>query len=337
MTDPLIIGVSGHSGAGKTTLIESLLPRLGQRNLRVAVIKRHHQGGVDWDRPGKDSDRFMVAGAQGVVLGAHGERMGRWSVEEPDWHHGPATWFPDADLVIAEGFKEMTWPTLWLGDDAPTSTDHLIATLRARPTVDLDDLTDRIWTQLTAHVRARPLIGALLIGGSSRRMGQPKAAIQTSDGQTWAAHVAACLTPHVSELLLIGAGPTGGVDAPIIPDADPSAGPLSGLLSVTRLRPTANILAIPCDLPDLSADDLSLLTDALAPAIDAIHATTDNEPTLSLPVLLTPSSFPTVATTYQSGHRAVHRFLSEIRCRPVPVPTTTFSRLRGINQLPNTD
>jgi len=63
----------GHSGCGKTTLIEKLLRELSGRGLRVAVIKHAHHR-VVLDTPGKDSWRYKQAGAAISML-VHGQRV----------------------------------------------------------------------------------------------------------------------------------------------------------------------------------------------------------------------------------------------------------------------
>ena len=62
-----VLGFAGYSGAGKTTLIERLLPRLGAVGLRVSVIKQSHHD-FEVDVPGKDSWRHRRAGASEVLL-----------------------------------------------------------------------------------------------------------------------------------------------------------------------------------------------------------------------------------------------------------------------------
>lgn len=99
------IGIVGYSNTGKTTLIEKLIPLIAARGLRVSAIKHAHHG-FDMDRPGKDSWRYRVAGANQVLIATGA----RWALltETPD---APApleallAQLAPADLVIVEGFR----------------------------------------------------------------------------------------------------------------------------------------------------------------------------------------------------------------------------------------
>ena len=62
-----VFGIAGHSGMGKTTLLERLLPELRARGLSVSMIKHSHKD-IEIDRPGKDSYRLREAGCQEVLL-----------------------------------------------------------------------------------------------------------------------------------------------------------------------------------------------------------------------------------------------------------------------------
>jgi len=62
-----VVGFAGYSGAGKTTLVERLIPVLKQRGLRVSVVKHAHHR-FDIDHPGKDTFRHREAGAFEVVV-----------------------------------------------------------------------------------------------------------------------------------------------------------------------------------------------------------------------------------------------------------------------------
>ena len=62
-----VFGIAGHSGMGKTTLLERLLPELRARGLSVSLIKHSHKD-IEIDRPGKDSYRLREAGCHEVLL-----------------------------------------------------------------------------------------------------------------------------------------------------------------------------------------------------------------------------------------------------------------------------
>ncbi len=64
---PFILGVSGLSNSGKTTLLEFLINKLRNDGYRVGTIK-HHSGDFEIDEQGKDSYRHRVAGANRVIL-----------------------------------------------------------------------------------------------------------------------------------------------------------------------------------------------------------------------------------------------------------------------------
>lgn len=67
-----LIGFYGYSNSGKTTLIERLIGDLRAEGLCVAAVKLSEQA-ISLDQPGKDSDRYAQAGANGVALAGRGE------------------------------------------------------------------------------------------------------------------------------------------------------------------------------------------------------------------------------------------------------------------------
>ena len=107
-----VLGIAGWSGAGKTTLIEAVLPLLREAGLVVSTVKHAHRG-AELDRPGKDSWRHRQAGAREVLVTS----PGRWALmhEEP----GPEPALADllarmspVDLVLVEGFRRSALPKL---------------------------------------------------------------------------------------------------------------------------------------------------------------------------------------------------------------------------------
>jgi len=122
---PFVVSFVGPSGVGKTTLVESLVPLLAERGLRVGTIK-HASHGFDVDRPGSDSFRHRKAGASTVLLfGPGGAVLFLDAPPSPALrqrqHHGPASsdgatgigslltaHMSSLDVVLAEGFMPMS-------------------------------------------------------------------------------------------------------------------------------------------------------------------------------------------------------------------------------------
>lgn len=108
-----IFGIAGHSGMGKTTLLERLVPAIAARGLVVSLIKHSHKN-IDIDRPGKDSYRLRESGCKEVLLLGND----RWalmhelrSAPEPSLDY-LLDRMQDCDLVLIEGFKNGNFPKL---------------------------------------------------------------------------------------------------------------------------------------------------------------------------------------------------------------------------------
>lgn len=108
-----VFGFAGYSGAGKTTLIEKLIPLFTARGLAVSLIKQTHHD-FDIDQPGKDSWRHRQAGCSEVLVAS----AKRWALmhelrdtAEPTLEQHLARLSP-CDLVLIEGFKKEAIPKL---------------------------------------------------------------------------------------------------------------------------------------------------------------------------------------------------------------------------------
>ncbi len=127
-----LIAVTGFRDSGKTTAIEGLIQDLSRRGYRVGTFKHCHHG-YDLDHPGKDSWRHREAGAAGTVLVS---RSGFALLGGPPPDQNPealAAWlFPDADLILAEGFHWLSLPRVEIaevdGSSRPAHSDGEVLT-----------------------------------------------------------------------------------------------------------------------------------------------------------------------------------------------------------------
>jgi molybdopterin-guanine dinucleotide biosynthesis protein B len=102
-----VISVVGGSGAGKTTLIERLIPILKAQGLRVSAVKKTHHD-IEVDQPGKDTWRMRQAGSfevvlvseTGMFLQRHFEQNYKMSI-----HQVLAQMYEGVDWVLVEGYK----------------------------------------------------------------------------------------------------------------------------------------------------------------------------------------------------------------------------------------
>jgi molybdopterin-guanine dinucleotide biosynthesis protein B len=157
-----VIGFAGFSGAGKTTLVERLIPVLKLHGQRVSVVKHAHHK-FDIDHPGKDTYRHREAGAFEVVVASDKRLALIREFERPTQlgvHELVAELDGSVDWVLVEGFKhsDLFKIEIWrepgegeaprparYAEDAhivaiATDTPELLPTATELPVFDLNDV-----------------------------------------------------------------------------------------------------------------------------------------------------------------------------------------------------
>ena len=139
----LVIGLAGFSGAGKTTLVEKLIPLLVARGHSIATIKHAHHA-FDADIEGKDSWRHRQAGASQVLVSSKKRRV--HFTETADETEASLDTLLAAlapsDIVLVEGFKNDPIPKIEIrrqGMDSPAlypKNPHILAVATDTPLTD---------------------------------------------------------------------------------------------------------------------------------------------------------------------------------------------------------
>lgn len=105
-----IVAISGIKNSGKTTLICRLLEIFKEKGLRVVVLK-HDGHDFEPDVPGTDTYRQLQAGAYGTAVFSKGKYM--LVKQQPQISEKELMeFFPEADLILLEGFKYSTYPKI---------------------------------------------------------------------------------------------------------------------------------------------------------------------------------------------------------------------------------
>jgi molybdopterin-guanine dinucleotide biosynthesis protein B len=100
-----LVSFIGWHDSGKTTLGATVVSNLKDMGYRVAVIKSSSQENITFDTRGTDTYKHRQAGADSVMLVAPDQMVLQSGKKDLSLVTLAHRYFPDADIVIAEGFK----------------------------------------------------------------------------------------------------------------------------------------------------------------------------------------------------------------------------------------
>ncbi|MFB6301547.1 MAG: molybdopterin-guanine dinucleotide biosynthesis protein B [Haloferacaceae archaeon] len=142
-----VIGVVGESDAGKTTLVERVVPILGERGRVVTVKSIHHD--IEIDEEGTDTHRHRTAGAGKVVgvtpsLTFSIEPGGKDDVGEERALDRVLRRLDREgfDYVLVEGFTDAAVPKIAVGDGRSVGTGEVVRRVPDAESVDLRAVVD---------------------------------------------------------------------------------------------------------------------------------------------------------------------------------------------------
>ncbi len=110
-------------------------------------------------------------------------------------------------------------------------------------------------------------LGGVFVGGRSSRMGRPKGLIEGPDGRPLVARALAVLREAGLDAMLVGQRPEYAAFGPALADAAEDAGPLAGLVALLEHAGGRRVVALACDMPFVTADDLRALLATRGPVV----------------------------------------------------------------------
>ena len=141
--------------------------------------------------------------------------------------------------------------------------------------------------------------------------------------------VAAVAEPVLVSVAEAGAAPLPGhPGARIVVDQFRDAGPLAGLHAGLEAAPTPWVLAVACDMPQLTAGALRTLLAARTPEADAVVARSPDERLHPLCAAYHRRTLQTVEAHLAAGRFALHAVLEHLAVHSVELSTTV---LRNVN------
>ena len=332
-----VLAVCGWSGAGKTTLVETLLPRFKDAGLQVGVWK-HDAHRLEIDKQGKDTDRFYRAGA-GVVIGEDAEQTflrARKGGGGDNFHRLRSE---PLDLLLVEGHKSSPFPKIWLegGDGSEPRPSHLEHCLHRFPRSETieDEVYAFIHAFLVEEWRRKRIRTAILIGGESKRMGRPKALLEIEGLALLERLVRELGGEEGADMVLSGTGPVPEglrIRLPILPDAEGGGSPLAGILSLLRWDPDSAWVVVGCDLPEMNREYVEWLISDRAPGkwviAPRLSGQSRREP---LAALYEPQMAPTLEAAWRRGERSLQAVLNRPQVDSPEIPSGFTPCLRNIN------
>ena len=175
-------------------------------------------------------------------------------------------------------------------------------------------------------------VGAVLAGGSSRRMGRDKASLVLPDGRTMLQASIDLLEPFCREIVVVGGSYEGR--RRWIPDSTPGSGPLSALLDLVENTEASHALLLPCDVPLLSRELVRILAGTPpCPPESLVTVFSSGEDRLEpLPMHVCREVADPIRSLLGSDRRSLHGLLEIVRPNRIMLSSDQLELLASINQ-----
>jgi molybdopterin-guanine dinucleotide biosynthesis protein A len=161
------------------------------------------------------------------------------------------------------------------------------------------------------------ITAAVLVGGRSRRMGQPKALLRLeSDGPTFIEQVVRCVSSVADEVVLVGDHdwPLPEKLSQVAHVPDDGMGAASGVLAALQRARHGFVLVVACDMPFLDAEVLCQMVD-IAQATSMGVVALDDVGTHPLHAIYRAEDYDRVERIIAAGERSLTALLDSLEMR----------------------
>lgn len=175
------------------------------------------------------------------------------------------------------------------------------------------------------------MTGAILFGGKSSRMGQPKHEVRLSDGSTFLERVLAAVQPLCSQIVLLGGhAVSASGEFRIVEDLRPEQGPMGGLESLFATRLDESYLIVACDQPLLTTSVCRMLLDETAQV--SVFRSAETDKFLPFPGIYQAEIAPLVSAALDAGRRSLQQLFHSLpRFKAAPITADFEQSLRSFN------
>jgi molybdopterin-guanine dinucleotide biosynthesis protein A len=168
------------------------------------------------------------------------------------------------------------------------------------------------------------MIGGILAGGASRRMGRPKHTLTLGDGRPMIEHVRDALAAVCDDVVVVGG------DEADLADHRPGDGPLAGIETLLSSGRDTNYLVCPCDMPLVTSEMFTALAFKCDAAASAFQVRGESH-LRPLPVRVGIAALEEARDHLDTERRVVRHFLNDVGARAIDAPPEWATRLASVN------
>ena len=183
----------------------------------------------------------------------------------------------------------------------------------------------------TIKPNQKKIIGAILAGGKSKRMGFAKEKLCLPDGRTMIEHVRDNLFKSCEDIVISGGNTCLG--HVLIKDKNKNIGPIGGILSVLESGKSNSYLVVPCDLPFFNQEAALPLIKSLAkhPEYNMHFYEEETGQLQFLPCVLTTNIIGDIEKIIAEKKYALKQLANYTKTKKILVEKKILPRIRSVN------